>query len=135
MWPNPQVPANLVTFTEEILYGKLHFLCSAYAGSRKLSMMELFLKNSWRLWAVNCFHKYVSSYMFDRVLNTHVVVHRMRRYHISFAWPHPVKYMSKPDCFQWLWWYSIIQSVILSYFVTAKLYMLPASILYIFNCF
>ena len=28
MWPNPQFPADLVTFTEEILYGKLSFLCS-----------------------------------------------------------------------------------------------------------
>ena len=28
MWPNPQFPANLVTFTEEILNEKLHFLCS-----------------------------------------------------------------------------------------------------------
>ena len=28
MWPNPQFPADLVTFTEEILNGKLHFLCS-----------------------------------------------------------------------------------------------------------
>ena len=27
MWPNPQF-AGLVTFTEEILDGKLHFLCS-----------------------------------------------------------------------------------------------------------
>ena len=26
MWPNPQFPANLVTFTEEIFNGKLHFL-------------------------------------------------------------------------------------------------------------
>ena len=26
---NPQLPADLVTFTEEILKGKLHFLCSA----------------------------------------------------------------------------------------------------------
>ena len=25
MWPNPQETANLVTFTEEILNGKLHF--------------------------------------------------------------------------------------------------------------
>ena len=29
MWPNPQFPADLATFTEEILNGKLHFLCSA----------------------------------------------------------------------------------------------------------
>ena len=28
MWPNPQSPADLVTFTEEILNGKFHFLCS-----------------------------------------------------------------------------------------------------------
>ena len=28
MWPNPQVPANLVTFIDEILNGELHFLCS-----------------------------------------------------------------------------------------------------------
>ena len=29
MWPKPQETANLVTFTEEILNGKVHFLCSA----------------------------------------------------------------------------------------------------------
>ena len=29
MWPNPQGTADLVTFTEEIVNGKLHFLCSA----------------------------------------------------------------------------------------------------------
>ena len=28
MWPNPQFPADLVTFTEEILNGELHILCS-----------------------------------------------------------------------------------------------------------
>ena len=27
MWPNPQFLADLVTFTGEILNGKLHFLC------------------------------------------------------------------------------------------------------------
>ena len=30
MWPKPQFPAGLVTFTEEICNGKLRFLCSAY---------------------------------------------------------------------------------------------------------
>ena len=29
MWPNPQETAELVTFTEEILNGKVYFLCSA----------------------------------------------------------------------------------------------------------
>ena len=28
MWPNPQFPTDLVTFTEGILNGKLHFLYS-----------------------------------------------------------------------------------------------------------
>ena len=28
MWPNPQESAELVTFTEEVFNGKLHFLCS-----------------------------------------------------------------------------------------------------------
>ena len=28
MWPNPQETMDLVTFTAEILNGKLHFLCS-----------------------------------------------------------------------------------------------------------
>ena len=28
MWPNLLFPAHLVTFTEEILNGKVHFLCS-----------------------------------------------------------------------------------------------------------
>ena len=29
MWPKSQFPADLVKFTEEILNGKLDFLCSA----------------------------------------------------------------------------------------------------------
>ena len=36
MWPNSQETADLVTFTEEILDGKLYFLCSecsAYSNS------------------------------------------------------------------------------------------------------
>ena len=28
MRPDPQFPADLVTFSEEVLNGKLHFLCS-----------------------------------------------------------------------------------------------------------
>ena len=30
MWPNPLFSADLITFTEEILNGKLHFLGSDY---------------------------------------------------------------------------------------------------------
>ena len=29
MWPNPQVPEDLVAFTEEILNEKFEFLCTA----------------------------------------------------------------------------------------------------------
>ena len=32
MWPNPQETVDLVTFTEEILNGKFHFLCSDSSG-------------------------------------------------------------------------------------------------------
>ena len=36
MWPNPQFPADLVTFTEKIHNGKLHFLCSDYCETLRL---------------------------------------------------------------------------------------------------
>ena len=32
MWPNLQKTLDLVSFTEEIINGKLHFLCSVYPG-------------------------------------------------------------------------------------------------------
>ena len=33
MWPNPQEAVDIITFTEEILNEKLHFLGSAYIPS------------------------------------------------------------------------------------------------------
>ena len=41
MWPYPQEIADLVTFTEEILNGKLHFLCSA---SFKILLVLIFIE-------------------------------------------------------------------------------------------
>ena len=41
MWPNPQETADLVTFAEKILNGKLHFLCS-----------NILLSEGWL--AINC---------------------------------------------------------------------------------
>ena len=35
MWPNPQFPPDLVTFTEEILNGKLSLLCSDKRAARR----------------------------------------------------------------------------------------------------
>ena len=45
MWPNPQFPADLVTFTEEILNEKLHFLCRV----SKISKVEVHAGYSQRL--------------------------------------------------------------------------------------
>ena len=39
MWLNPKFPADLAIFTEEILNGKLHFLCSV--NLLKYIMFEL----------------------------------------------------------------------------------------------
>ena len=36
MWPNPQENMNLVTFTEEIINGKIHF-CAVYVLKKLLS--------------------------------------------------------------------------------------------------
>ena len=32
MWPNPEFPADLVTFPENILNGKLHFFAVLFAA-------------------------------------------------------------------------------------------------------
>ena len=48
MWPNPRETADLVTFTEEILNGKLHFLCSAWPS------MQFRLSWETRLPSVEC---------------------------------------------------------------------------------
>ena len=44
MWPKPQSPADLVTFTEEILNEKLHFLCSGMVGVGDSSNPGLHMK-------------------------------------------------------------------------------------------
>ena len=44
MWPDPQEAANLVTFTEEILNEKLHFLCRVTPyNPYSLSIFEVIL--------------------------------------------------------------------------------------------
>ena len=40
---NPQFPEDLVTFTEEILNGKLHFLCSVMSFVTKAKILLTFL--------------------------------------------------------------------------------------------
>ena len=46
MWPNQQFLADLVTFTEEILNGKLNFLCSVTTNTNKIVEKETLLVNS-----------------------------------------------------------------------------------------
>ena len=49
MWPNPQFPADLVTFTEKMLNGKLFFLCSVgilFTLSKSLKLIR-FRKHCW----------------------------------------------------------------------------------------
>ena len=50
MWPNPQETPDLVTFNEEILNRKLHFLCSVLILSftifEELSLAQRFFKLS-----------------------------------------------------------------------------------------
>ena len=41
MCPNPQFPVDLVTFTEETLNGKLHFLFSVYAVQQLVRQLVL----------------------------------------------------------------------------------------------
>ena len=46
MWPNPQFPGDLVTFTKETLNRKLHFFCAlVYAKIvRGWKLFSIFLK-------------------------------------------------------------------------------------------
>ena len=41
MWPNAQETADLVTFTEEILNGKLHFSCSVRVNNQDARLMSV----------------------------------------------------------------------------------------------
>ena len=47
MWPNPQFPADLVTFTEKILHRKLHFLCSVVCKSEVLQSASTDEDTAW----------------------------------------------------------------------------------------
>ena len=45
MWPNPQVPADLVTFTEEILNEKLHFFVQCPLFKNWNQILRLRIRN------------------------------------------------------------------------------------------
>ena len=64
MWPNPQFPADVATFTEKILNGELHFLCSVIISRIFMNLFRatgLFLyplKTSEKLWFSDVFREY-----------------------------------------------------------------------------
>ena len=45
MWPYPQETADLVTFTKEILKGKLHFLCSVTTPNQRGKRVNYFINS------------------------------------------------------------------------------------------
>ena len=54
MWPNPQETADLVTFTEEILEGKLHFLRSVTFTEEIVKGKLYFLHSVLQILLLNC---------------------------------------------------------------------------------
>ena len=71
MWPNLRIPADLVTFTEEILNEKLHFLCSdlILIRQRSTTLQNIydgaFCKNNYGLRVTNCHRKMFFINMLD----------------------------------------------------------------------
>ena len=61
MWLNPQKTADLVTFTEEILNGKLHFLCSVYYQKSTIYYPELNINSITEFNVHNAFKKLIFS--------------------------------------------------------------------------
>ena len=71
MWPNPQEAADLVTFTEEILNGKLQFLCSVYSTDSNEKQWTLtFCPN--KLECTRHMHKYVWQ-IISKTTTSHIV--------------------------------------------------------------
>ena len=50
MWPISQFPADLVTFTEETVNGKLHFLCSERDFYLHGILKTFRYKVNWLIW-------------------------------------------------------------------------------------
>ena len=48
-------PANFVTFTKEIVKGKLHFLCSAYQKDQSEAAKIFFFTNAFKNLILSCY--------------------------------------------------------------------------------
>ena len=56
MWPNPQETADLVTFVEEILNGKLHFCAVLDVGKSSQSALHLMVYTKLTFWNWTVLH-------------------------------------------------------------------------------
>ena len=93
MWPNPQFSADLVTLTEEILNGKLHFLCHEILSKKnfrfsEVSNVKLFsnitgkiidLKNFLKLAEFEYFLWYELSQIIDHGLQVYITSNLIRQ--------------------------------------------------------
>ena len=72
MWQNPQFPANLVTFTEEIRNENLHFLCSGLSKIKQKEIRvakESILKSSVKFSKLLLFPEDSASFNFRAIFN------------------------------------------------------------------
>ena len=98
MLPNPQFPADLVTFTEEMLNGKLHFSCSVFFPKKNvmpLSLMPLSVANSNESLREN-------SFLFENLkLEKSTLSCHIKRYVIFvYNWEKVIKF-TWPDVISW----------------------------------
>ena len=67
MWPNPQYPAYLVTFTEKVLNGKLHFLCSEKLATRLVKFGQ-----PWVITVKRIFENMPISWLLNIIISLHL---------------------------------------------------------------
>ena len=85
MWPNAQFPADLVTFTGEILNGKLHFLCSAqtcmgqYHQDQVLHSKQVVLVLVTFEWTVGPTKLFLKDFNFDVVILDRNTVNQIKK--------------------------------------------------------
>ena len=91
MWPNPQFPADLVTFTEKIFNGKLHFLCSVscefcYFFPEQLVQNPCITQNIvFKIYLECCYMQHCSSFNIPFSLMWPIVILLPWKHHNSFT--------------------------------------------------
>ena len=72
MWPNPQETADLFTFTEEILNGKLYFLCSVLEHGKILwKLCSLFGTFQWIDFSLVEIYTWNNNLWYRKITNFH----------------------------------------------------------------